>query len=126
MSIMRVASLILTCVFLAGCPPYVKIYLHNDCDSTIRVETLGAQSNVTTIRAGRAKKIWAGSMDDVCFELSVGSNVRVYSIDPNSGPYTHSTAYGGRLDFHFADDAMYVRSNTGERLEISAGAQCIE
>lgn len=126
MRIMRVASLILTCVFLAGCPPYVKIYLHNHSDKAIRVETLGAHSNVTTIRAGRAKKIRAGSMDDLCFELSVGSDVRIYSIDPNSGPYTHSTAYGGRLDLLFADDAMYVRSNTGERLEISAGAQCTE
>ena len=123
---LRVALLILTCAFLAGCPPYLKIYVHNDSDNDIRARSLSMQSNVRTISPGRAKTIQAGSVDDVCFELSVGSDVSIYSIDPNSGPYINSTAYGGRLDFHFADDAMYVRFNTGERLKISARARCIE
>ena len=123
---MRVVLLILICSFLAGCPPYVKIYAHNESDDTIRIGSLRADNRVTTIRAGRADTIQAGSLGDVCFELSAGGEVRIYSIDPNSGPYINSTAYGGRLDFHFADGAMYVRSNTGERLEILAQAQCIE
>ena len=123
---MRIVLLVLTCAFLAGCPPYLKIYIHNNSDNTIHVESRRAQNEVTTIRAGRAKTIQAGSVDDVCFELSAGSDVRIYSIDPNSGPYIKSTAYGGRLDFHFGNDGMYVRSNTGERLEIFGQAQCVE
>ena len=123
---MRVALLVLTCAFLAGCPPYLKIYIHNDSDNTIHVESLSTRNSVTTIRAGRAKRIQAGSVDKVCFELSVGSEVRLYSIDSNSGPYVNSTAYGGRLDFHFEDDAMYVRSNTGERFEMFVQTQCGE
>lgn len=123
---MRVALLILTCIFLAGCPPFLKVYFHNDSDDTVRVETLRAQSTVTTMRAGRAKIIQAGSEANVCFALSVGRDARIYSIDPNSGPYITSTAYGGRLDFHFADDAMYISSKTGERVEIFPRTQCIE
>jgi len=123
---MRQALLILTCALLAGCPPYLKIYVHNDSKDTIRVESLPKQNQVTTIRAGRAKVIQAGSVDYVCFELSTGRDARIYGIDSNSGPYTKSTAYGGRLDFYFAGDAMYVRSGTRERLEIFAQAQCTE
>ena len=123
---MRVVLLGLTCVLLAGGPVYLKIYIHNNSNNTIHVESLRAHNKVTTIRAGRAKTIQNGSLDSVCFELSVGSDVRLYSIDPNSGPYIDSTAYGGRLDFHFVDDAIYVRSNTGERLEISAQPKCVE
>ena len=123
---MRVVLIVLTCAFLAGCPAYLKIYIHNNSDNIIHVESLRVQNKVTTIRAGRAKKIQNGSLDSVCFELSVGSTVWIYSIDPNSGPYIDSTAYGGRLDFYFVDDAMYVRSNTGERLEISVQTQCVE
>ena len=123
---MRAALLVLTCAFLAGCPVYLKIYIHNDSDNTIHVESLRTQNKVTIIRAGRAKTIQAGSVLYVCFELSVGSDARIYSFDPNSGPYIKSTAYGGRLDFHFGDNGMYVRSNTGERLEIFGQAQCVE
>ena len=123
---MRVTLLILTCVFLAGCPPNIRVYFHNDSDDTVRVETVRTQNKVTTIRAGRAKTIQDGSERNVCFELSVGSDARIYGIDPNSGPYMTSTAYGGRLDFHFADDAMYVRTKTGERVEVFPRAQCIE
>ena len=123
---MRVVLLIVTCFFLAGCPPYVKIYIHNESDDTVRVETLSARSKVTTVRAGRAKTIQAGSEANVCFELGVGRDARIYGIDPNSGPYISNTAYGGRLDLHFADDAMYVRSKTGERVEVFPRAQCIE
>jgi hypothetical protein len=123
---MRTALLVLTCAFLAGCPVYLKVYIHNDSDNSIHVESLRAQNTVTIIRAGRAKTIQTGSVDDVCFELSVGGDVRIYSIDPNSGPYIKSTAFGGRLDFHFGGDGMYVRSNTGERLEIFGQAQCVE
>ena len=123
---MRIVLLVLTCAFLAGCPPYLKIYVHNNSDNTIHVESRRAQNEVTTIRAGRAKTIPNSSLENVCFELRVGSDVRIYSIDPNSGPYINGTAYGGRLDFHFGDDVMYVRSNTGERLEIFVQAQCVE
>jgi len=123
---MRTALLVLTCAFLAGCPVYLKVYIHNDSDNSIHVESLRAQNTVTIILAGRAKTIQTGSVDDVCFELSVGGDVRIYSIDPNSGPYIKSTAFGGRLDFHFGGDGMYVRSNTGERLEIFGQAQCVE
>jgi hypothetical protein len=123
---MRVVVLVLTCAFLAACPAYLKIYVHNNSDNTIHVESLRAQNKVTAIRAGRAKTIQNGSLDNVCFELSVGGDVRIYSIDPNSGPYIHSTAYGGRLDFYFVDDAMYIRSSTGERLEIFVQEQCVE
>ena len=117
---MRVVLLILSCSFLAGCPPYVKIYVHNDSDHTIRVGSSCAQGEMTTIRAGRAKTIQSGSVDDVCFELIAGGEVRIYSIDLNSGPYMSSAAYGGRLDLHYKDGAVHVRSNTGERLEILA------
>ena len=123
---MRVALLILTCAFLAGCPPRLKIYVHNDSHDPIRIGSLGAQNRVISIGAGRVQRIQAGSMDDVCFELSVGSDVRIYSIDPNSGPYINSTAYGGRLDLHFADNVMYVQSNTGEQVEVFIQAQCLE
>jgi hypothetical protein len=71
---------------LAGCPPYLKIYVHNNSDNTIHVESRRAQNEVTTIRAGRAKAIPNSSLENVCFELRVGSDVRIYSIDPNSGP----------------------------------------
>jgi hypothetical protein len=108
---MRIVLLVLTCAFLAGCPPYLKIYVHNNSDNTIHVESRRAQNEVTTIRAGRAKTIPNSSLENVCFELSVGSDVRIYS---------------SRLDFHFGDDVMYVRSNTGERLEIFVQAQCVE
>jgi hypothetical protein len=123
---MRVVLLVLTFFFLAGCPPYVKVYVHNDSDDTIRVESLRAQSKMTTIRAGRARTIQAGSMDDVCFELSAGGDVRIYSIDPNSGPYINNTTYGGRLNFYYEDGAMYVGSKTGERFEIFPRLQCAE
>jgi len=123
---MRVVLLILTCSFLAGCPPYIKTYVHNESDDTIHVGSSLAHDRLTTIRAGRTKTVQAGSVDDVCFELSTGGEVKVYSIDPNSGPYISSTLYGGRLDFHFEDGAMYVRSSTGERFEILAQAHCIE
>ena len=124
--LLRVPALILACALLAGCPPHLKIHVHNDGDNDIRVESLVTQNDATSIRAGRAKVIQAGSVDEVCFELSVGGDVRIYSIDPNSGPYIKSTSYGGRLDFHFADDAMYVRTNTGERVNLSAQAHCLE
>lgn len=123
---MRAALLTLTCTFLAGCPVYLKAYIHNDSDDTIHVESLRAQDDVTVIPAGRVKTIQKGSADDVCFELSVGGDTRIYSLDPNSGPYIKSTAYGGRLDFHYGEDGMYVRSNTGKRLEIFDQAQCVE
>ena len=123
---MRVVLLILACVFLAGCPPFIKVYFHNDSADTVHVESLSAKRQMTTIRAGQAEAIQAGSGANVCFELSVGGDARIYGIDPNSGPYITSTAYGGRLDLHFEDDAMYVRSNTGERLEVLPQAQCNE
>ena len=123
---MRVVLLIIACVFLAGCPPFIKVYFHNDSDDTVRVESLSAKRQMTTIRAGDAEAIQAGSEADVCFELSVGSDARIYGIDPNAGPYITSTAYGGRLDIHFEGDAMYVRSNTGERLEVLSRAKCNE
>ena len=123
---MRVVLLIIACVFLAGCPPFIKVYFHNDSDDTVRVESLSAKRQMTTIRAGQVEAIQAGSEADVCFELSVGSDARIYGIDPNSGPYITSTAYGGRLDLHFADDAMYVRSNSGERLEVFPRTECNE
>lgn len=123
---MRVILLILACLFLAGCPPHIKVYVHNDSDDTIRVGSSRAQGEMTTIRAGRAKKIQSGSIDDVCLELSAGGDVRIYSIDLNSGPYISSTAYGGKVDLHYEDGAVHVRSNAGERLEILARAQCLE
>jgi len=123
---MRATLLILTCSFLTGCPVQLKTYIHNDSDISIRAKSLRAQNEVITIRAGRSKAIQTGSADDVCFELSVGGDTRIYSIDPNSGPYINSTAYGGRLDFHFGDDGMYIHSKTGERLEIFAQAHCVE
>ena len=123
---MRFALLGLSCVFLAGCPVYVKIYLHNDSDNSIHVESLLVQDRAATVPPGRTKTIQAGSVLNVCFELSAGSDVRIYSIDPNSGPYIRSAMYGGRLDLHFENDAMYIRSNTGERLEIPAQEQCVE
>lgn len=123
---MRVVLLVLACSFLAGCPPHIKVYVHNDSDDTIRVGSSRTQSEMTTIRGGQAKTIQAGSVDDVCLEVSVGGDARIYSIDFNSGPYINSTAYGGKMDLHYEDGAIYVRSNKGERLEIFARAQCIE
>lgn len=123
---MRVVLLILACVFLTGCPPFIKVYFHNDSGDTVRVETLSAKRQKMTIRPGQAEAIQAGSEADVCFELSIGKETRIYGVDPNSGPYINSTAYGGRVDLHYEDSAIYVRSNKGERLEILASAQCVE
>ena len=123
---MRVVLLVLACAFLAGCPPHLKVYVHNNSDDTIRVVSSRTQSEMTTIRAGRAKTIQAGSVDDVCLEVSVGGDVRVYSLDFNSGPYINSTEYGGRVDLQYESGAIYVRSNKGEQLEILARAQCVE
>ena len=123
---MRIVLLVLACSFLAGCPPHLKVYVHNNSDDTIRVGSSRTQSEMTTIGAGRAKTIQAGSVDDVCLEVSVGGDVRVYSLDFHSGPYINSTTYGGRVDLHYEGGAIYVRSNKGEQLEILARAQCVE
>ncbi len=121
---MRATLPILTCIFLAGCPVHLKVYVHNDSDSTIQVESLRAKTGVTAIRANRTKTVQTGSSGYLCLELSVGGDTRVYSFDPNSGPYMKSSAYGGRVDFYFGNDGMYVHSKTGERLEVYDQAQC--
>ena len=121
---MRALIPVLTCSFLAGCPVYVKTYVHNGGSEPVLVRSLQPQSGEMTIRAGHAKTIHKGSERHVCFQLSILGESRIYLIDPNSGPYIKSKTYGGRLDLHIRDNRVFVQTQNGEQREIFSREQC--
>lgn len=121
---MRALFPVLACVFLAGCPVYVKTYVHNEGAEPVLVKSLRAQSGETTIRAGHTKTIQKGSESQVCFQLNILRESRIYNIDPNSGPYIKSTAYGGRLDLYIRGNRVFVQTQNGAQQEIFSQGQC--
>jgi hypothetical protein len=121
---MRALFSVLTCIFLVGCPAYVKTYVHNEGAESVLVTSLRTQSGETTIRAGHTKTIQKGSESHVCFQLGTLGESRIYNIDPNSGPYIKSTAYGGRLDLYIRGNRVFVQTKNGEQQEIVSQRQC--
>lgn len=121
---MRTLFPLLTCLFLVGCPAYIKTYVHNEGAESIVVTSLHPRSGETTIRAGHAKTIQKGSESHVCLQLDTLRESRIYNIDPNSGPYMKSTAYGGRLDLYIRDKRVFVQTENGEQQEVVSQRQC--
>jgi hypothetical protein len=121
---MRVLILVLACFFLAGCPPHIRIYVHNGSSEPVLVRTLHPHPGEKTIRAGHAKIIHKGSESHVCFQLRILGESRIYLIDPNSGPYIKSDTFGGRLDLYIRDNRVFVQTNNGKQREIFTREQC--
>ena len=122
---MKHIAIVISLLFLTGCPAQSRIYLHNDSKSMIIIPESLTGSETLELKPGKTKWITNVQAINDCFEFKVDNQSHSYILD--RAKFSESwkqKRYGERFDLFYRNNRLYIKNIAGELLEFAETDNC--
>ncbi len=120
----RYVFIVISVLFLVGCPAQSRLYIHNKSDVTISSAHLGPNSDEVRIRPGATKWISIQFGMESCFSVSLNESNKAFGLPRTILAESKNTGYGGRLDVNYEYGQFHFRRDNGEWVQLKEVAEC--
>ena len=114
----------LFCIFLAGCPPQQRIYIHNQSSSTLSSDYELSNDAEVHIPPGRTKYVLLLDWSKLCLPLRVDGQAVAFEMPMAVLTQSREKRYGSRLDLYFSEEGLHYRSKTGSHTRLNEMEFC--
>jgi len=120
----RYVFIVISVLFLVGCPAVQRLYIHNYSDVTISSAHLNPNADEVRIRPGATKWISVRHGMESCFSVSLNESTKAFGLPRTILAESENKGYGGRLDVNYEYGQFHFRHDNGEWVQLKEVAEC--